>query len=256
MLPRQCLAVVTRRTLELLQCHEASQRALDVVVDLLERFLEETGRRAAQNRDLASRQAGTFMDVAHALRDLGIPLESFAKRLKEQPLVKHSGLERECPLSVLCGYGAHISCTGLPRFPVDPALELPPALVVDEDGPEAPFPEEAPSWLPPLPPRHSYVHTAAPAAVAVPVQEQARLKRERRLQVEGRTSFSSFRVSDIKVRATWSECRSARATMMTQWGKMPWRRAVGRLRNRCLRASTKRGPTRTHCARCGERACR
>lgn len=91
MLPRQCLAVVTRRTLEMLQCHDASQRALDVLVDLLERFLEEAGRRAAQYRDLASRQAGTFLDVAHALPDLGMPLE----RLLETALVKHSGLERE-----------------------------------------------------------------------------------------------------------------------------------------------------------------
>ncbi len=184
MLPRQCLAVVTRRTLELLQCHEASQRALDVVVDLLERFLEETGRRAAQYRDLASRQAGTFVDVAHALRDLGMPLESFARRLKEQPLVKHSGLEREWPLPLRRPL-TDVSLAGLPRFPVDPALELPPALVVDEEGPEAPFPEEAPAWLPPLPPRHSYVHTPVPAAVPLPAEAQARMKTERRLQVEG-----------------------------------------------------------------------
>jgi hypothetical protein len=48
--------------------------------------------------------------------------------------------------------------TELPKFPAFVAVELPPSLVCDS-GDSAAFPEEAPSWLPPLPPKHSYVQT-------------------------------------------------------------------------------------------------
>ncbi len=89
MLPRACLATVTARTFEQLKCNDAEKRAFDVVVDLLERFLQETGRLAAQYRDLGSRQTGALPDAARALADLGVPLES----LLGPTLVKHSGLE-------------------------------------------------------------------------------------------------------------------------------------------------------------------
>lgn len=53
-----------------------------------------------------------------------------------------------------------------------------------DEGPAAPFPKGE-EWLPPLPPRHSYVHTPVPSVVPVPAETQAKMKTERRLQVEG-----------------------------------------------------------------------
>ncbi len=78
-----------------------------------------------------------------------------------------------------------LSLTGLPRFPAEGLLELPPSLVTEDDLPAVPFPQEAPSWLPPLPPRHAYMHTTAPAVAALSAVAQVAVKDERRHQVEG-----------------------------------------------------------------------
>ncbi len=53
---RRALLVMVAKTLQLTGAGMAAeQRALDVMVDLIERYLEETGRLSGQYRDLAGR---------------------------------------------------------------------------------------------------------------------------------------------------------------------------------------------------------
>jgi hypothetical protein len=92
MFPRRCLDVFVAKTLEGLLCHSSEQRALAVLVDLVQRFVEETGRRASMYRDLASRQTGALPDCLMALDDLGVSLES----LLSQSIPKLSGTESKC----------------------------------------------------------------------------------------------------------------------------------------------------------------
>ena len=68
---RRCVEVVVAKTLEGLLCHSIEGRGLGVLGDLLQRFVEETGRRASAYRDLAGRASGALPDVLLALHDLG-----------------------------------------------------------------------------------------------------------------------------------------------------------------------------------------
>ena len=157
---RRCLILAIAKTLQQYAGNHAEERALDVMTDLVERMMEETGRRAGQYRDLAGRNSGSWTDVERALEELGVQVSDLVWTAP----TKSVGLDH------------------VPSFPIPGGPELGQGARLG-DAPQ-PLPAEAEEWMPPLPPRHAYQRTDV-AVEEMDEAEAQRVRGERRTQVEG-----------------------------------------------------------------------
>ncbi len=132
-------------------------------VDLVERYIAETGRLAGHYRDLAGRSQGSFVDALHALHDLGTDAQSMP-------------LERSTTAT---------SVRKLVRFPAPAEVQLASTALLNmaDDRPAERTPE-VPPWLPLFPERHTYISTDVLPKSLAPAELQA-LRQERKVAVEG-----------------------------------------------------------------------
>lgn len=114
----------------------AQTSSLDILSDLLLRYIAEIGRSAHSYADCAQRSCPNADDVLKGLSDMGVRLEDITAYTSVQ----------EVPF-------AHV----LPSFPVQRQPRWPPNF---DDKSEEP-PKHIPPWLPALPDKHTYVATPA-----------------------------------------------------------------------------------------------
>lgn len=114
----------------------AQKSSLDILSDLLLRYIAEIGRSAHAYADCAQRACPNADDVLKGLLDMGVRLDDITAYTSVQ----------EVPF-------AHV----LPPFPVQRQPKWPPSF---EHKCEEP-PKHIPAWLPALPDKHTYVATPA-----------------------------------------------------------------------------------------------
>eukprot|EP00011_Vannellida_sp_DIVA3-517-6-12_P003655 CAMPEP_0114614014 /NCGR_PEP_ID=MMETSP0168-20121206/5430_1 /TAXON_ID=95228 ORGANISM="Vannella sp., Strain DIVA3 517/6/12" /NCGR_SAMPLE_ID=MMETSP0168 /ASSEMBLY_ACC=CAM_ASM_000044 /LENGTH=269 /DNA_ID=CAMNT_0001825039 /DNA_START=54 /DNA_END=863 /DNA_ORIENTATION=+ len=137
----------------------AQVSAIEALTDVIVKYLEEVGYNSHMYAELANRTEGNLHDVRMALADHGVTITSintFRSNVNQVPFAKP-----------------------LPQFPV-PTAPVPEVEVPPEHVPQQHIPE----FLPPFPPKHTYVFTPAYNEEETDATATRQLKNKRKRQVE------------------------------------------------------------------------
>lgn len=111
------------------------QSALDILSDLLLRYIGEIGATAHSYAELSHRAAPSADDLLMAFKELGIKVED---------ILAYTNAQEEVPF-------AHT----MPPYPMQRTPKWPPTFAQRKEDP----PKHMPAWLPALPDKHTYMST-------------------------------------------------------------------------------------------------
>mmetsp|Transcript_28011 Transcript_28011/g.70333 ORF Transcript_28011/g.70333 Transcript_28011/m.70333 type:complete len:257 (-) Transcript_28011:141-911(-) len=169
---REVLGVTVAQLCASMGYQQISKHALETLVDVLERYLDELGRGAMFLTQHAGRTEPNFLDVLGTLPDLNVRLLDLLYYAAHCPDVPFS--------------------RAIPAFPI-PKKSAKPAAAAREQ------PDHIPSFLPPLPDPHTFSGSQLPPQAASDARSVRKEKNKRKRQVEASLTKLADQVSTHKL---------------------------------------------------------